>query len=63
MCNIGVRADINMNKIGVTDNNTLKYFIGLDFIWDSDSNEETLEQYYNEELCNLFGDRMEEKTE
>ena len=38
LCNIGVRAGMDMNKIGVTDNHTLKYFIGLDFIWDSDPN-------------------------
>ena len=40
LVNIGVKAEIKKNRIGVTEHNFVKYFLGLDFIWDN-SDEET----------------------
>lgn len=36
LSNIGVRILFNMERIGITGQDCLKYFMGLDFEWEDD---------------------------
>ena len=40
--NIGVKAELTQNKIGMTAEGNLKYFMGLDFEWEDNPDENYL---------------------
>jgi hypothetical protein len=43
LSNIGVRVRLELGRFGLTEGETLKYFIGLDFDWEEDPDQEDLE--------------------
>jgi hypothetical protein len=42
LSNIGVRVEFELERFGLTEQDTLKYFMGLDFNWEEDPDEEYL---------------------
>ena len=52
--NIGVKAELTQNKIGMTAQGNLKYFMGLDFEWEDNPDENYLQCYYRATMSRLM---------
>lgn len=55
LANIGVKTHLRSSKIGVNEKEQLKYYLGIDFDWDSQKDDEFLNLFYQSELKKLFG--------
>lgn len=55
LTNIGVKTTFDKNRIGVTHDYFVKYFLGLDFEWDNNDDETYLSSFYQGELYKIFG--------
>lgn len=55
MANIGVKTYLRSSKIGINEKEQLKYYLGIDFEWDNQKDDEFLNLFYQSELKKLFG--------
>ena len=50
LANIGVRILFSLDRVGIDSKGVVKYFMGLDFEWERDPEEDFLEQYYESQV-------------
>lgn len=62
LANIGVKTYLRSSKIGVNQKEQLKYYLGIDFDWDSQKDDDFLNLFYQSELKKLFGNDFISKT-
>ena len=51
--NIGIRVELKKEKIGMNTQGSLKYFMGLDFLWEENPDEYYLRCYYRNQINKL----------